>query len=190
MQIQLICERNGGQEQLNTIAQKWQLTEDKNSQFALVLTEKKLELRKLDEPKLGAIFVDFVNGAAAHRRKYGGGKGQAIAKATGLNKGNVPVILDATAGLGRDAFVLASLGCQVQMIERHPVVAAILDDGLERAKNDSEIGLWVSERLSLLHNSSHNALEELRTDPNYRHPDVIYLDPMFPIQKTKRSKLW
>ena len=47
--------------------------------FALVLTESRLELRKLDEPKLGAVYVDFVEGAVAHRRKFGGGRGQSIA---------------------------------------------------------------------------------------------------------------
>ena len=55
--------------------------------------------------------------------KFGGGKGQDIAKAVGLNKGVKPSVLDATGGLGRDAFVLASLGCNVTMIERSPVVA-------------------------------------------------------------------
>ena len=42
-------------------------------QFALVFTAARLELRKLDEPKLGAVYVDFVEGAVAHRRKFGGG---------------------------------------------------------------------------------------------------------------------
>ncbi len=115
-------------------AERWGLTHDKHSAFALVLTAERLELRKTDEPKLGSIFVDLVGGAVGHRRKFGGGKGQSIAKAVGLNKGSTPRILDATAGLGRDAFVFASLGCHVQMIERNPVVAALLEDGLERAR--------------------------------------------------------
>ncbi|MCL4128309.1 UNVERIFIED_CONTAM: hypothetical protein GTU68_009032, partial [Idotea baltica] len=140
--------------------------------FALVLTTEQLELRKRDEPKLGAIFVDLVSGAVGHRRKFGGGKGQSIAKAVGLNKGATPIILDGTAGLGRDAFVLASLGCKVQMVERHPVVAALLDDGLARAKQDADIGGWVSQRMSLLHASSHDALEQLMAqDPMYPHPE-------------------
>ena len=64
------------------------------------------------------ISVDFVSGANAHRHKFGGGKGQAIAKAAGLNKGATPSVLDATAGMGKDAFVLASLGCNVTLVER------------------------------------------------------------------------
>ncbi|EGU37345.1 SAM-dependent methyltransferase [Vibrio ichthyoenteri ATCC 700023] len=187
MQLQIVCEDLTQTDRLTELATRWGLEHDAQSQFALVLTDQRLELRKLDEPKLGAIFVDLVSGAVAHRRKFGGGKGQAIAKAAGLNKGATPTILDGTAGLGRDAFVLASLGCKVQMVERHPVVAALLDDGLTRAKQDSEIGAWVSERMSLLHASSHNALESLTNDPSFVAPDVVYLDPMYPHPENKKK---
>ncbi|MFQ2167106.1 class I SAM-dependent methyltransferase [Aeromonas hydrophila] len=144
-------------------------------QFALVFTAARLELRKLDEPKLGAVYVDFVEGAVAHRRKFGGGRGQSIAKAVGLKAGAMPNVVDATAGLGRDAFVLASLGCKVTMIERSPVVAALLQDGLARAAQDPEIGPWVCERMQLLHGPAVETLLGLT-----ERPDVIYLDPMFP----------
>ena len=187
MHIQLICEYSPRQSELDQLAQRWGLDASDDSEFALVLTEERLELRKLDEPKLGAIFVDLASGAVAHRRKFGGGKGQAIAKAAGLNKGATPVVLDGTAGLGRDAFVLASLGCKVQMVERHPVVAALLDDGLARAKQDPEIGAWVSERMSLLHASSLDALTGLADDPDFQQPDVVYLDPMYPHPESKKK---
>ncbi|MGR5178811.1 class I SAM-dependent methyltransferase [Vibrio parahaemolyticus] len=187
MHIQLICEQESRQPQLRALAKRWGLTASEDSEFALVLTEERLELRKLDEPKLGAIYVDLAGGAVAHRRKFGGGKGQAIAKAAGLNKGATPTVLDGTAGLGRDAFVLASLGCKVQMVERHPVVAALLDDGLERAKQDAEIGEWVSERLSLLHASSLDALGQLADDNAFIKPDVVYLDPMYPHPENKKK---
>ena len=143
--------------------------------FALVLTDTRLELRKLDEPKLGAVYVDFVDGAVAHRRKFGGGRGQSIAKAVGLKSGAMPTVVDATAGLGRDAFVLASLGCKVTLIERSPVVAALLQDGLARAAQDLEIGSWVSERMHLLQGPAVDNLLALS-----ERPEVIYLDPMFP----------
>ncbi|EKF9810151.1 class I SAM-dependent methyltransferase [Vibrio cholerae] len=187
MLIQLICQAPQRAQELEQIAARWQLQASDDSPFALVLSGERLELRKLDEPKLGAIYVDWVEGAVAHRRKFGGGKGQSIAKAAGLNKGVTPVVLDATAGLGRDAFVLASLGCRVQMVERHPVVAALLEDGLQRAKQDDEIGAWVSERISLLHASSHDALQQLASDPNFTSPDVVYLDPMYPHPENKKK---
>ncbi|WP_116474780.1 class I SAM-dependent methyltransferase [Zobellella maritima] len=144
--------------------------------FALVLVEGRLELRKLDEPRLGAVYVDFVAGAAAHRRKFGGGRGQAIAKAVGLKHGHNPRVVDGTAGLGRDAFVLASLGCSVTLCERHPVVHALLEDGLRRAAADVEIGPWVRERLHLLPFGC--TLGDIE-----QQPDVVYLDPMFPHKK-------
>lgn len=187
MQLQLICEEPSQLEQLESIAQRWGLEHSSDSEFALVWTAERLELRKLDEPKLGAIFVDLIGGAVGHRRKFGGGKGQAIAKAAGLNKGATPTILDGTAGLGRDAFVLASLGCKVQMVERHPVVAALLDDGLQRAKQDPEIGGWVGERMSLIHASSHTALDDLAQDESFTKPDVVYLDPMYPHPENKKK---
>lgn len=143
--------------------------------FALVWTAERLELRKLDEPKLGAVFVDFIEGAVAHRRKFGGGRGQSIAKAVGLKAGANPLVVDATAGLGRDAFVLASLGCQVTMLERHPVVAALLADGLQRAQQDAEIGEWMRDRMLLRAGSALKNLQQLGFTP-----DVVYLDPMFP----------
>lgn len=143
--------------------------------FSLHYDDQGLSLRKTDEPKLGAINVDFVTGAVAHRRKFGGGKGQSIAKAVGLNKGATPVVLDATAGLGRDGFVLASLGCKVILHERHPVVAALLFDGLQRAYDDLEIGAWMRDNMSLVFGSSHTLLAQCQSAP-----DVVYLDPMFP----------
>ncbi|ATC99549.1 class I SAM-dependent methyltransferase [Pseudoalteromonas spongiae] len=148
-----------------------------NPLFSLHYDRDGLALSKNDEPKLGAIRVDFVTGAAAHRRKFGGGKGQAIAKAIGLNKGKgiTPHVLDGTAGLGRDGFVLASLGCTVTLHERHPVVAALLFDGLERAYLDAEIGSWMSERMKMAFGSSHQLLPDTHSEI-----DVVYLDPMFP----------
>ncbi len=182
MKIALICEATDRAEELDKLATHWGLICDNDAPFSLVLTEERVELRKQDEPKLGAVYVDFVTGAVAHRRKFGGGKGQAIAKAVGLNKGALPKVLDATAGLGRDAFVLACLGCQVQMIERHPVVAALLDDGLRRASLDPEIGAMVKEKMTLLHASSLSALRD-NPDVLVAKPDVIYLDPMYPHKK-------
>ncbi|MFC3139024.1 class I SAM-dependent methyltransferase [Shewanella submarina] len=157
------------------ICARQQLTFDNEALFELVFENDCLTLKKRDEPKLGGIFVDFVSGAVAHRRKFGGGRGQAIAKAVGLKQGENPSVVDGTAGLGRDAFVLASLGCKVTMVERHPVVAALLEDGLRRGYEDSEIGDWLQQRLSMVHASSLEALPELGLAP-----DVVYLDPMYP----------
>ncbi|THD47620.1 16S rRNA (guanine(1516)-N(2))-methyltransferase RsmJ, partial [Enterobacteriaceae bacterium ML5] len=175
MSVCLLCEEGADEGALSVLAQRWNLTSDPDAVMALVLTPERLELRKRDEPKLGAIFVDFVGGTLAHRRKFGGGRGEAVAKAVGVKGRYLPDVVDATAGLGRDAFVLASLGCKVRMLERNPVVAALLDDGLARGYRDAEIGPWLRERMTLLHASSLTALSELSPKP-----EVVYLDPMYP----------
>ncbi len=145
--------------------------------FLLYLTTKRLELRDMTT-KMGPVYVDFVSGALAYRRHYGGGRNQALAKAIGLKHASNPTVLDATAGLGRDAFILAHLGCHVQMIERSPVVAALLHDGLQRAEQDIKIGPLIKERLQLIHHDAQQWL--LSKKPQ---PDVIYLDPMYPHRK-------
>lgn len=134
MQICLMDETGATDGALSVLAARWGLEHDEDNPMALVMTPQHLELRKRDEPKLGGIFVDFVGGAMAHRRKSGGGRGEAVAKAVGIKGDYLPDVVDATAGLGRDAFVLASVGCRVRMLERNPVVAALLDDGLTRLR--------------------------------------------------------
>ena len=163
-------------------AKKWQLSyigdissANKHPEFAFLLQVniQQLELIKVNEPKLGAIKVDFVEGAVAHRRKFGGGRGQDIAKAIGLKHGFMPHVLDATAGLGRDAFVLAGLGCKLTLMERMPVVAALLDDGIERAKLSADVS-DVAQCMRLIHGSS---IEDMTLADQV---DVVYLDPMYP----------
>lgn len=175
MNICLLDETGTGDGALSVLAARWGLEQDGSHPMALVMTPHHLELRKRDEPKLGGIYVDFVSGAMAHRRKFGGGRGEAVVKAVGVKGRYFPDIVDATAGLGRDAFVLAAIGCTVRMMERHPVVAALLDDGLSRGYQDPEIGGWLRERLTLLHPSSLTALSDISP-----RPQVVYLDPMFP----------
>ncbi|WP_394130907.1 class I SAM-dependent methyltransferase [Shewanella maritima] len=161
------------------VSQRWGLVFDKDAPFELQFEQNILTLHKRDEPKLAGISVDFVGGAVGHRRKFGGGRGQAIAKAVGLKQGVTPTVVDGTAGLGRDAFVLASLGCNVTMIERHPVVAALLEDGLRRAYEDADIGQWMQQRMRLFHGSSIEALTQAAKETD-EQIDVVYLDPMYP----------
>lgn len=166
-------------EAAQAIANRWGLpyAEHSSALFQLRLTEERLELVQTGENAPGAVYVDFVSGAVAHRRRFGGGRGQSIAKAVGLKSGATPTVLDATGGLGRDAFVLASLGCRVILLERSPVVAALLEDGIRRAMGDPEIGFWVAERLSLIHTDAVKWMEGLAEE---EFPDVVTLDPMFP----------
>ena len=174
IKIQLLAEE-GKLSELTALCAPLGIEHCTESPLALVLTETHLALRKLDEPKLGDVFVDFVAGAMAHRRKFGGGRGEAIAKAVGIKGAELPSVIDATAGLGRDAFVLASIGCQVRLVERHPVVYLLLQDGLNRAYQDAEIGEMMQQNMRLL--DVHHIAE---LNPQIDSADVVYLDPMYP----------
>ena len=156
-------------------AQRLGLPMDGEAGYALQLGEAGLQLVELGPQAPGPVRVDFVEGAVAHRRQFGGGAGQMIAKAVGIAQGIRPQVLDATAGLGRDAFVLASLGCRVDLIERQPLIGGLLEDGLQRAASDAEVASIVA-RMRLLQG---NAIE-LMSAWQDEAPQVIYLDPMFP----------
>ncbi|MGS2719371.1 class I SAM-dependent methyltransferase [Paraglaciecola aestuariivivens] len=162
-------------------AQKWGLSfkPHLDSGLALIQHPSHLGLRQLDEPKVGEVLVDFASDALTFRRLHGGGKKQAIAKAVGLKGQTSLHVLDATAGLGRDAFVLASLGCKVDMIERSPVVAALLSDGLSRAHKDLQLATWIPQRMQLVHGIALDLLNQWQG----QQPEVVYLDPMFPHRK-------
>lgn len=164
---------------LHEAAQRWAqrlgLPVEGEAEFALQLGEAGLQLVELGPQAPGPVRVDFVEGAVAHRRQFGGGTGQMIAKAVGVQPGIRPLVLDATAGLGRDAFVLASLGCTISLIERQPLIGALLEDGLQRAAADEEVAAIVA-RMRLLQGNAISIMADWQEEA----PQVIYLDPMFP----------
>ncbi len=149
--------------------------------YFLWLTAERLCLVAANNLK-ALIFVDWVSGAAKHRRDFGGGRGQPIARAMGL-KAATPLtqVVDATAGMGGDSFVLASLGCTVTMIERSPVAAALLEDGLQRALADPAT-VAVAERVTLLYGDAIALLPQLSPKPQ-----AILVDPMFPDTNKKSA---
>lgn len=120
--------------------------------------------------------VDFVGGAVAHRFRFGGGRGQALPKAIGMKSGVNPKVVDATAGLGRDAFLLASLGAEVTLIERSDQMHRLLAEGMERAHAAGGEVAEVIARMNLLHGDAKALLSELA-------PEVILVDPMHPPRK-------
>lgn len=140
----------------------------------LIMDENGLSLQESGANAPGAVYVDFVGGAVGHRIKYGGGKGQMIAKAVGVKNMKNMHVLDATAGLGRDGFILASMGCKVTMIERSTIIFQLLQDGINRALNSGDTSK-IATRISLVDANSIEYISEMNDSP-----DVIYLDPMFP----------
>ncbi len=154
--------------------------DEREAELRLVLTPERLELREV-ATKAGPVYADFVKGAFGYRRARGGP--ESLARAAGVRTGRKPSVLDATAGLGQDAFVLASLGCRVTMVERSPIVAALLADGLERAAMHPHTREAAS-RLTLVVADAKAVMASLAED---ERPQVVYLDPMYP--SGKRSAL-
>lgn len=125
----------------------------------------------------GAVRADF----APLARRAVSLRGEAIARAVGLKGGQTLRVIDATAGLGRDAFVLASLGAQVHLLERSPVICALLDDALARARQNPALAP-AAARMTL---QQGDALSLLPTLSREFAADAIYLDPMYPEATTK-----
>lgn len=123
--------------------------------------------------------IDFVGGAVGFRLRSGEGRGQPLARALGFKPGQTPQIVDATAGMGRDAFFLASLGAPVTLIERSPTIQAALADAMERARAAGEEFAAIVERMTLLHGDSRELLPALA-------PEVVLVDPMHP-ERTKTA---
>jgi 16S rRNA (guanine1516-N2)-methyltransferase len=120
-----------------------------------------------------SLIVDFVGGAVGHRFRSGEGRGQPLAKAAGFSGGVTPDIVDATAGLGRDAFFLASLGARVTLIERSATMHGLLAEGLERARAEGGRYAETVARMTLIYGDSRDFLPQLK-------PQVILIDPMHP----------
>lgn len=151
-------------------------------QFLLICSADGLALKQTDENGPGPIMISFTGSTMEYRLKHGGGRSQALARAIGLKKGWQPAVIDTTAGLGRDGFVLAYLGCQVHMLERSPILAAMLEEGLQRAKR-AAYTVETAGRIRLTLTDSKEFLQKLKQQ---ERPDVIYLDPMYP-ERTKSS---
>ncbi|RBW50622.1 class I SAM-dependent methyltransferase [Marinobacter sp. F3R11] len=150
----------------------------------LFLDENGLCLQVAGKGAPGPVRAEFVTGKMGYRREHGGGSGQLVARAVGLQKTKADLhVLDATAGLGQDAFVLASLGCRVSLFERNPVIHALLSDGLARAALNAECAPIVA-RMTLHSGSSIGWLdrvaERCEEGVEDKAADVVYLDPMFP----------
>lgn len=125
------------------------------------------------------VTIDFLGGRTGYRRVSAGGKRGPLARALGVHKG-IRKIVDATAGLGRDAFQLAAIGCTVTALERCRVLAMMLKHAHARAldRGNAEVRA-VLDRLVFAHADAGKFLRNL--DKSQR-PEAIYLDPMFPLR--------
>jgi len=136
-----------------------------------------LAIREVGGPRGRPLYIDFVIDGAGFRLRGFQGARQLLARAVGIRKG-CRRIVDATAGLGRDAFLLASLGCEVLALERSAVLGALLKDAISRARSGGNYRVRAAaERISLIVEDSRGVLRRLS---GIDAPDVVYLDPMYP----------
>jgi len=142
----------------------------------LVLTHERLELRDARNARVGPVYADH---AGLDLRPYGRNlsRRQPLARAFGKK---AHTVVDATAGYGQDALLLALMGFRVTAIERSGVIAALARDGLRRFEADTAVSL--SNRLRLVTGDARTLLTALP-----QRPDAVYLDPMFPPKRRKSA---
>ena len=122
----------------------------------------------------------FIEGPILHRLKYGKGRGLNLSKAVGMKSNKNREIVDATAGLGHDAFMLASLGANVTLIERSKTMYKLLQEGISEAKSfGGEVSKIIS-RMDLIFGDSKNIIPNLS-------PQIILIDTMY--QERKKTAL-
>lgn len=157
--------------------------------IALVIDERGVYLQQCGPNAPGLVRADFVGGAIGYRRHQPREGANLLAKAIGIGGGRRPSVLDTNAGLGQDAFIIASLGCRVTAVERHPLIFALLADGIARAENVANEGdeqlCAILDNLSIVQQDSLQLLSNLGAS---QQPDVIFLDPMFP-PRSKSAKV-
>jgi 16S rRNA (guanine1516-N2)-methyltransferase len=178
----IVCSNRSRVEQAKALATDLgiALFNERNSDFDLQLCFENDHVELFDTALNTAVHVDFVEGALAHRQQFGGGRGQAIAKAVGLKQGNTPSVLDITAGLARDAYILACLGCKVTLVEQSPVLYKLIEDGIRRGLAEPASADVLKNFINLVNDDSILYMEHMDKETR---PDVIYIDPMYPERK-------
>ena len=183
--ICIVCSNVSRQQQARLLANETglPLLNEKSCDFDLQLCFDGELVELYDSSLNTGIHVDFVEGSLAHRQQFGGGRGQAIARAIGLKKGITPNVLDITAGLARDAYILASLGCRLTLVEQSPLLYTLIEDGIQRGLSDPASAEVVKNFIKLVRADSVVYMQHMDTRTR---PDVIYIDPMYP-ERTKSA---
>ncbi|HEY7842937.1 MAG TPA: class I SAM-dependent methyltransferase [Bradyrhizobium sp.] len=119
---------------------------------------------------------DLVGGAVGYRFRSGMFRKHALVRASGIKSGENPIVVDATAGLGRDAFLLASIGAHVTLLERSPDVFDLLRDSMAKASAAGPELAAVVARMTLMFGDARKLLADLQAD-------VVLVDPMHPVRR-------
>jgi 16S rRNA (guanine1516-N2)-methyltransferase len=163
------------------------LTDSSLQGLTLVIRETEICLVDPLLDERAGVTINFIGGAADHRRRYGGGKSQTLAKAIGLDQTKGLDVVDATAGLAGDSFVMACLGANVLVLERNPVLSLMIAEALNTATeyaahNDDSLATII-DQMQLMHIDATVWLDQQKEASR----GVVYLDPMFPERKKKAA---
>lgn len=135
------------------------------------------------------VAVDFSGGKQGYRLAADRVRHERLVKALGGMPTKALNVVDGTGGLGRDALVIAQAGFHVDVIERSPIIHALLADGIERLRREDSA---LAARLRLHLGDSYQWL--VQKDVNPQEYFAIYLDPMFPQRQKsaaiKKDLLW
>ena len=156
------------------------LAAQESCSYCFSYTNGELTLDALKDKNLTGICSNFLS-PAMQRRLRQPLKQQLLGKALGLKAHRNQRILDATTGLGTDAFLMAASGCEVTAFERSPLVFALLEDALLRAQRAGGSFAAIANRLTLQQG------DFLNVDAQQHQYDTVYLDPMFPAGRRKAS---
>ena len=141
--------------------------------FSLVADGDRIGLSAQHRPDWKPVCADWLS--AEMRSRIRSGKRQPLARAVGLHQKPGICVLDATGGLGRDAFTLAALGAQVVLVERQPLVVELLRDAQRRARASDEAAMCeAADRIRVV------GSDALDIDALQGPFDAVYLDPMYP----------
>lgn len=143
--------------------------------YLLLVSEAGLALGMTGSARMLPVRADLADPALWYRIR--GARREDLARAVGVSRRRALRVVDATAGWGRDSALLAALGCEVSMIERQPLIAALLDDALMRARLcERDEVRQLAARLRLICADARGVMRAWAAPA----PDVVLLDPMFP----------
>ena len=172
-QVSVVPAPDGSPERAGIVADALELplTNDASSNtISLVVGETAAWLQEADVK----VSIQFDSPAMLYRRR--GGQNELLGRAVGVRADRKPAVFDATGGLGRDAFILADLGCRVNVCERSAVLAWLISEAVSSGSHSRYAFVKAaSERLDVLFGDS--------TFQSVKNASVIYLDPMFPERK-------
>jgi 16S rRNA (guanine1516-N2)-methyltransferase len=148
-----------------------------SAHLALVVTSERLDLREVGSRRTAPVCVEFAAGIGDRGRKHPDGGRELLIRALGTRPGGLSVV-DATAGLARDSFQLARAGCRVTVVERSPILGALIEDGMERALASNHT--WILRSIERMRMIPCDARDHLRGLSDSERPDMVLLDPMYP----------